>query len=78
MRLWTGLKLLRDFLGFLLVSTGGALSAFGLLLLVARVGLEHSYPVTPVEWSALFAISGVSGTIMLGGGVLLVRKSRHD
>ena len=78
MRLWTGLKLLRDFLGFLVVSTGGTLSAFGLLLLVARVGLEHSCPATPVEWSALFAISGVSGTIMLGGGVLLVRISRHD
>jgi hypothetical protein len=78
MRLLTRLNLLRDFLGFLLVSTGGTLSAFGLLLLVARVGLEHSYPVTPVEWSALFAISGVSGTIMLGSGVLLVRKSRHD
>jgi hypothetical protein len=78
MRLLTGLKLLRDFLGFTLVSIGGTLSAFGILLLIARVDLEHSGPVAPVEWSALFAISGVAGAIMLGSGALLVSKSRRD
>ncbi len=78
MKLSTGLKLLRDFLGFLLVSTGGMLGAFGILLLTARVVLGHSDPVTPVEWSALFAISGVAGTIMLGSGFLLVSRSRQD
>lgn len=78
MRLSSGLKLLRDFLGFLLVSTGGMLGAFGILLLIARVVLGHSDPATPVEWSALFAISGVAGTLMIGSGVLLVNKSRHD
>lgn len=78
MRILTGLKFLRDFLGFLLLSTGGTLSTIGILLLIARVSLPHSYPATPVEWSALFAISGVAGIVMLGGGGLLVRKSRHD
>jgi hypothetical protein len=78
MRLLTGLKVLRDFLGLLLVSTGGMLSAIGILLLIARVGLEFSDPVTPVEWSALFAISGVAGTIMLASGLLMLNKSRHD
>lgn len=78
MRMLTTLKVLREFLGFLLVSTGGMLSAIGVLLVFARVVLGHSDPVTPVEWSALFAISGVAGTIMLGSGVLLVSKSRHD
>ncbi len=78
MRLLTGLRVLRDFLGFLLVSTGGTLSAIGILLLVARVGLGHGDPAAPVEWPALFAISGVAGVVMLGGGGLLVSKSRHD
>jgi hypothetical protein len=78
MRLLTRLTLLHDFLGFLLVSTGSTLSAIGILLLIARVVLGPSGPVTPVEWSALFAISGVAGTIMLGSGVLLVSKARHD
>jgi hypothetical protein len=45
MKLLTGLKLLRDFLGFTLVSIGGTLSAFGILLLIARVALGHE--VTP-------------------------------
>jgi LPXTG-motif cell wall-anchored protein len=78
MRLLTGLKPLRDLLGFLLVSTGGTLSAIGILLLVARVGLGQSDLATPVKWSALFVISGVAGIIMLGGGGLLVRRSRRD
>jgi hypothetical protein len=78
MRLLTRLKVLLDFLGFLLVSTGGTLSAIGTLLVLARVGLEHSSPVTPVEWLALLVISGVLGTIMIGGGVLLLSKSRDD
>jgi hypothetical protein len=78
MNLSTGLKHLRDFLGFLLVSTGGTLSAIGILLLVARVGLGQSDLATPVEWSELFVISGVAGIVMLGGGGLLVRRSRPD
>jgi hypothetical protein len=78
MRLLTRLKVLLDFLGFLLVSTGGTLSAVGTLLVLARVGMGHSDPGYAVEWLALFAISGVSGTIMLGGGVLLLSKSRDD
>jgi hypothetical protein len=78
MRLLARLKVLHDFLGFLLASTGGTLSAIGILLLMARVGMGHSDPGYAVEWLALFVITGVSGTIMLGGGVLLVRKSRQD
>jgi hypothetical protein len=78
MRLLTGLKLLHDFLGLLLLSTGGTLSAIGTLLVLARVGMGHSDPGYAVEWSALFVGSGVSGIIMLGGGVLLVCKSRRD
>jgi hypothetical protein len=78
MRLLTRLKLLHDFLGFLLLLTGGTLSAIGILLLLAHVGIGHSDPGYAVEWSALFVISGVSGIIMLGSGVLLASKSRHD
>jgi hypothetical protein len=78
MRLLTGIKLLHDFLGFLLLSTGGTLSAIGILLLLARVDMGHSDPGYAVDWSALFVISGVSGIIMLGSGVLLVSKARHD
>jgi LPXTG-motif cell wall-anchored protein len=78
MRLLAGLKSLRDFLGFLLVSTGGTLIAIGILLLVARIGLGKSDLATPVKWSVLFVISGVAGIIMLGGGGLLVRRSRRD
>lgn len=78
MRLLTRLKVLLDFLGFLLVSTGGTLCAIGTLLVLARVGMGHSAPGYAVEWLALLVISGVSGTIMIGGGVLLLSKSTQD
>ncbi len=74
MRLSTGLKLLGELLGFLLVSTGGTLIAIGLLLLLARIGMRHSDPGSTSEWLPLFVGSGVSGIIMLIVGICLVRK----
>ncbi len=74
MRLSTRLKLLGEFLGFLLISTGGTFVAIGILLLLSRIGMGQSAPGLTVGWWPLFAGSEVSGIAMLAGGIFLVRR----
>jgi ABC-type Fe3+ transport system permease subunit len=63
------LKLIAEFLGFLLVSIGGTLIAIGVLLAFSRIG-----PGSVVGWLNLVLGCGVSGIAMVAAGVLLVRR----
>lgn len=74
----TILKALRDFLGFLLTSTGSILVAISILLLVAHVATRNSEPGATIAWGPLLLGLGMSGVIMLCGGVLLVRLVRNE
>lgn len=74
MRLLIRLKLFVEFLGFLLVSTGGTLIAIGVLLLLSRIFMGHRTAGSMVGWWPLFAGAGVSGMAMLVIGIWLVRR----
>ena len=67
-------RLLGEFLGFLLVSTGGTLIAIGLLLVLSRIGLGDGAPGSLVRWVNLVLGSGGSGIVMVAAGVFLVRR----
>jgi hypothetical protein len=69
-------KLLAEFLGFLLVSTGGTLVAIAVLLVLSRIGLGDGDCGSMVWWLNLVLGSGVSGVAMLAAGLCLVRRSR--
>ena len=77
MRLVTVFKVLRDFLGFLLTSTGGILVGIDILLLVAHIATRNSEPGAAIAWEPLLLSLGMSGIIMFVGGVLLARNARQ-
>ena len=77
MRLGTVFKVLRDLLGILLISIGSLLVAADILILLARIATIHGEPPAPGAWWPLFVGLGVSSTIMLVGGILLVRSARR-
>jgi hypothetical protein len=68
------LKLIGEFLGFLLVSAGGTLIAIGVLLVLSRIGLGDGDAGSVVRWVNLVVGSGVSGVAMVAVGVCLVRR----
>jgi hypothetical protein len=68
------LKLIGEFLGFLLVSTGGTVVCIGVLLVLSRIGLGDGGPGSTVRWLSLVLGSGISGIAMLAAGVCLVRR----
>jgi hypothetical protein len=68
------LKLIGEFLGFLLVSTGGTLLCIGVLLVLSRIGLGDDDPGAVVRWLNLVLGSGTSGLAMLAVGICLVRR----
>ncbi len=75
MNLAKAFELAAEFLGFLLVSGGGTLSAIAVLLVLARIGLGR--PDTGlVPWLNLVYGSGLSGVAMLAAGISLVRRSK--
>ncbi len=67
-------KLIGEFLGFLLVSTGGTLLCIGVLLVLSRIGLGDADAGPVVRWLDLVLGSGVSGIAMVAAGVCLVRR----
>jgi hypothetical protein len=69
-------KLIGEFLGFLLVSTGGTLIAIGILLVLSRIGLGDGDAGSAVRWLNLVLGSGVSGIAMVAAGLCLVRRSK--
>ncbi len=69
-------KLIAEFLGFLLVSTGGTLVAIAALLVLSRIGLGDGDCSSTVRWLNLVFGSGVSGVAMLAAGLCLVRRSK--
>jgi hypothetical protein len=73
MKLSDALKLIGEFLGFLLVSTGGTLLCIGVLLTLSRVGLGDANTGPVMRWLDLVLGSGASGIGMLAAGVCLVR-----
>ena len=73
----TVFKVLRDLLGFLLISSGSILVAIDFLLLLARIATVHSEPPSPGAWWPLFVGLGVSSTIMVVTGIILARSVRH-
>ena len=74
MKLSNALKLIGEFLGFLLVSTGGTLIAIGVLLVLSRIGLGDGGAGSVVRWVNLVLGSGVSGVAMVAVGFCLVRR----
>ncbi len=68
------LKIIGEFLGFLLVSAGGTLLCIGVLLVVSRIGLGGGDAGSVVRWLDLVLGSGVSGIAMVAAGVCLVRR----
>jgi hypothetical protein len=70
-------KLLGEFLGFLLVSTGGTLIAIGILLVLSRIGLGDGDPGSVVRWVNLVLGSGGFGIAMVAAGVFLVRRLKR-
>ena len=77
MMLVTVFKVLRDFLGFLLTSTGGILVGIDILLLVEHIATRNSEPGAAIAWEPLLLSLGMSGIIMFVGGVLLARNARQ-
>ena len=71
------LKLIGEFLGFLLVSIGGSLIAIGVLLVLSRIGLGDGEAGSVVRWVNLVLGSGVSGVAMVAVGVRLVRRFKR-
>ena len=67
-------KLIGEFLGFLLVSTGGTILCIGVLLVLSRMGLGDADTGSVVRWLDLVLGSGVSGIAMVVVGVCLVRR----
>jgi hypothetical protein len=65
---------LGEFLGFLLLSTGGTLIAIGVLLVLSRICLGDGDPGSVVRWVNLVLGSGGSGIVMLAAGIFLVRR----
>ena len=74
MKLSSAVNLIGEFLGFLLVSTGGTLLCIGALLVLSRIGLGSADAVPVVRWLDLVLGSGVSGTAMVAVGICLVRR----
>jgi hypothetical protein len=68
------LKIIGEFLGFLLVSTGGTLVCIGILLVLSRIGMGDGDAESVVRWGNLVLGSGVSGIAMLALGICLVRR----
>jgi len=68
------LKILGEFLGFLLVSTGGTLIAIGILLVLSCIGLGDGDSGSLVKLLNLVLGSGISGIAMVAVGICLVRK----
>ena len=77
MKLPHAVKLLGEFLGFLLVSTGGMLLCIGVLLVLSRIGLGDADTGSVVRWLDLVLGSGVSGIAMVVVGVCLVRRFKR-
>ena len=67
-------KLIGEFLGFLLVSTGGTILCIGVILVLSRMGLGDADTRSVVRWLDLVLGSGVSGMAMVVVGVCLVRR----
>ena len=74
MRLWDIVKLVGEFLGFLLVSIGGMFVAVGILLVLSRVGTGEGDSGSVVRWLNLVLGSAASGAAMLAAGISLVRR----
>ena len=70
----SAVKLIGEFLGFLLVSTGGTLLCIGVLLVLSRIGLGGADAGPMVRWLDLVVGSAVSGIAMIAAGVCLVRR----
>jgi hypothetical protein len=71
------LKLIGEFLGFLLVSIGGTLVCIGVLLVLSRIGQGDGGAGSVVKWVNLVLGSGVSGMAMVAVGVCLVRRFKR-
>jgi hypothetical protein len=74
MRLSRTVRLLGEFLGFLMVSIGGTLVCIGLLLILSRLGMGELQMGSLVHWLNLILGSWASGVTMLAAGVCLVRR----
>lgn len=72
-RLPTALRVLSEFLGFLMVSTGSTLICINGLLLLSRIGLGDS-DVGFIEWLDLILVSGIPGIVMVALGIYLTRR----
>lgn len=77
MKLSHVVKIIGEFLGFLLVSTGGVLLCIGALLVLSRIGLRHADTGPVMGWLDLVLGSGVSGIAMVVVGVCLVRRFKR-
>jgi hypothetical protein len=74
MKLSNAVKLIGEFLGFLLVSTGGTLLCIGVILVLSCVGLGDASTGPVMRWLYLVLGSGVSGIGMVAAGICLVRR----
>ncbi len=75
MKLTRVLRLVAEFLGFLMVSAGGTLSAMAVFLALPAIGLAVGGS-GPVAWRPDLALgSGLSGVALLSAGIWLVRRS---
>ena len=78
MKLSSAVKLIGEFLGFLLVSTGGMFLCIGVLLALSRIGLGDAVEGTVMRWLDLVLGSGVSGIAMVAAGICLVRRLKSS
>lgn len=69
-------KLVVEFLGFLLVSTGGSLLATAVLLALSGAAPETGNLASTAWWLGVVSACGLGGTGMMAAGVRLVRRSK--
>ncbi len=77
MKFSRAVKLVGEFFGFLLVSTGGTLLCIGVLLVLSRLGLGDADTGSVVKRLELVVGSGVSGSAMVAAGICLVHRFRR-
>ena len=69
-------KLFAEFLGFLLVSTGGTLVVTAALLVLSWPGPGDGYLASTAWWLGVVSGCGLGGIAMLAAGMRLVRRSK--
>ena len=69
-------RLIAEFLGFLLVSTGGTLVVTAALLVLSWPGPGDGYLASTAWWLGVVSGCGLGGIAMLAAGMRLVRRSK--